>query len=81
MEISKLTYEEALKQLEETINLLDSGECSLDESLEKYKLGVKLYKHCNSILSKAEGEIKIILEDEEESLGQLDFIKEVEENY
>lgn len=81
MEISKLTYEEALKQLEKVIEALDSGDCSLDESLEKYKTGVNLYKHCNKILSKAEGEIKIVLEDEEESLGQLDFIKEVEEDY
>lgn len=81
MEISKLTYEEALKQLEKVIEALDSGDCSLDESLEKYKTGVNLYKHCNNILSKAEGEIKIVLEDEEESLGQLDFIKEVEEDY
>lgn len=80
MKIDKLNYEDALKELESILEQLDNGEFTLDESLEKYKRGIKLYKHCNKILSKAEGEIKMVLEDEE-SLGQLDFIKEVEENY
>lgn len=81
MDINKLKYEEALSALEVILEELDKGECSLEESLDKYKNGIKLYKHCNKILSKAEGEIKMVLEDEEEALGQLDFIKEVEENY
>lgn len=81
MEINKLNYEEAIKELESILEQLDNGECSLDESLEKYKTGIRLYKHCNKILSKAEAEIKIVLEDEEKSLEQLDFIREVEENY
>lgn len=80
MKIDKLNYEDALKELESILEELDNGECTLDESLEKYKTGIKLYKHCNKILTKAEGEIKMVLEDDE-SLGQLDFIKEVEENY
>lgn len=81
MEINKLNYEEAIQELESILEELDKGECSLEESLEKYKIGIKLYQHCNKILSKAEGEIKIVLEDEEKSFGQLDFIKEVEEDY
>lgn len=81
MEINKLSYEKAILELENVLEQLDKGKCTLDESLEKYKIALELYKHCNKILSKAEGEIKMVLEDEEKSFGQLDFIKEVEEDY
>lgn len=81
MEINELSYEKALKKLEDTLKELENVDCSLEDSLDKYKMGIKLYKHCNNLLSKAEAEIKIVLEDEEGSLKQSDFIREVEKDY
>lgn len=60
-----LTYEEAILELEQILNQLESEDCTLKESIEKFKRGVKLYNHCKDLISKAEGEIKILLEDDE----------------
>ncbi|NLV88620.1 MAG: exodeoxyribonuclease VII small subunit [Tissierellia bacterium] len=60
-----LTYEEAILELEKILDELESDDCTLKESIEKFKRGVILYNHCKDLISKAEGEIKILLEDEE----------------
>ena len=49
-----LTYEEAYNKLESILERLESKNTSLDESLSLYEEGIKLYKHCNKRLEKAE---------------------------
>ena len=44
--------------------------------MDKFKEGMKLYNHCNDILTKTEGEIKIILDAEKDV--EEDFIREDE---
>lgn len=60
---SKLSFEDALKKLEDTIKVLDEGELTLEESLNEFKFGIDMYKHCNNILNDVEGKIELILED------------------
>lgn len=72
MENTDLTYEEAINELNTVLEDLEKDDCSLDESIEKFKQGVKLYNYCNNLLSKAEGEVSLLLKDD------LDQIKEVE---
>ncbi len=43
------------------------------DSLEKFKRGVNLYNYCNEILKDVEGEVKILLKDEEGNLEEEDF--------
>lgn len=62
MKINELGYEEALKRLEELMTELEDESLKLDESVEKFKDAMELYKHCRDILTKAEGDVKIILE-------------------
>lgn len=81
MDVSKLTYEDAMEELERIICFLEKGGYSLNEAMEKFKLGVALYKHCNTLLSKAEGEIKILLGDDEQVFKDLDLLREADENY
>ena len=77
MEKNDLTYEEAVKELEEILEDLEREDLSLDDSLEKFKKGINLYKYCNEILNNVEGEIKILLKDELENLNEEDFQMEV----
>lgn len=81
MEISKLSYEDAVKELEDIISYLEKEDYSLDEAMEKFKSGIDLYKHCNKLLSKAEGEIKILLDDKEQVFEELDLIREEDGEY
>lgn len=57
-------FEKALAELEETVSRLESGELSLDESLETFEKGVGLAKYLRRELDKAEKKIEILLKDE-----------------
>ncbi|WP_035290182.1 exodeoxyribonuclease VII small subunit [Clostridium sp. KNHs214] len=67
----KVSYEEMIKELEGIVKLMDSEELSLDDAIKNYEKGIKLYNKLNSILSTAEGKIKIIKDNEEK-----DFLDE-----
>lgn len=66
MEINEMSYEEGINELSKIIENLEAGDLTLTESLDSFKRGVEIYKHLNNMLNKVEGEIKIILKDDEE---------------
>lgn len=76
MKIDNLSYEEALVKLEEILKELEEDKYTLKESIDKFKKGVSLYNHCNKLLLKAEGEVKIILEDKDGKLVEDNFLME-----
>jgi len=53
-ELSGLTFEEAISELEDVVSCLERGEIALAESVEFYELGVRLKAHCDKLLSEAE---------------------------
>lgn len=65
MDLSKMSYEEGVKELTKIIENLEQGDLTLSESFDNFKIGVEIYKHLNEVLNKVEGDIKIILKDEE----------------
>ncbi len=56
--VEKLSFEAALGELEAIVQRLESGETSLDESLEDYARAVQLIRHCNDVLNKTEQQIE-----------------------
>lgn len=59
---SKQSFEQSLAELEGLVEKLESGEYGLEESLNHFELGVKLYKGCREQLSKAEKKLSILSE-------------------
>ena len=59
-EISGLSFEEALKELENIINLLEAGDVPLDETITLYDRGSDLKKYCETKLRSAEEKIQKI---------------------
>ncbi|QSO53337.1 exodeoxyribonuclease VII small subunit [Alicyclobacillus curvatus] len=57
-----LTFEQAMKQLEETVRRLESGDLPLGESIEQYKQAMTLVQFCREQLDKAELEIVQLIE-------------------
>jgi len=51
-------FEEALAELEQILNEIESGEVGLEESLTKYERGQFLIQHCRGTLAKAEKQIE-----------------------
>ena len=56
----KPTFEEALKELEQITEQIESGEIGLEESIAKYEQGMKLVAKCRTILTKAEQRIQTL---------------------
>lgn len=59
----KKNFEETLRELEEIVIKLESGEIGLDASLEHFEKGVKLYKVCKEQLGLAEKKISVLTEE------------------
>ena len=55
------SFEESLERLQELVRALESGDCSLEDSLRKFEEGMALAKACQDRLSQAEQKIEILL--------------------
>ena len=77
MEKDSLPYEKAIEELEQILEDLECGELSLNDSLEKFKRGVELYNYCDKVLKGIEGEVKILLKDEDGNVSEEAFDLEV----
>lgn len=52
-DISTLSFEEALKELEQIVAELESGQAPLEQSIERYERGARLKAHCEARLNEA----------------------------
>lgn len=53
----KMSFEQAMKRLEEIVSALEKGEAPLEESLELFEEGSKLLRQCTVMLDKAEQKV------------------------
>ncbi len=54
----KLTFEQAMTRLEQIVAKLESGKCSLDESICLFEEGTRLTGFCRQSLDTAEQKIR-----------------------
>ena len=54
IDIEKLSFEEAMKELEVIVNKLESGDVPLEDALKQFQTGMELSKYCQDTLSNAE---------------------------
>lgn len=64
------SYESMMEKLEDIVNMMDSKELSLDESLKKYEEGIKLCNKLYKVLNEAEGKIKLLTESGEKNFEE-----------
>lgn len=60
-DIATLSFEDALRALEEIVRKLESGEVPLDATMDLYERGEKLRKHCQARLDAAQLRIEKIV--------------------
>ena len=73
------TFEQAFRELEETVAKLEAGELSLDESLALFQRGMVLAKQCGEMLDRAELRIKELVPQADGSVDVED-IEDVEDD-
>ena len=60
-DIQAMSFEDALRALEEVVRQLESGEVPLDASISLYERGEALRKHCQARLDAAQARIEKIV--------------------
>lgn len=60
--VDKMSFEEALKELEDIVRRLEAGDVELEKSIEIYERGAKLKAHCEARLKAAELKIEQIVQ-------------------
>jgi exodeoxyribonuclease VII small subunit len=59
-DVSTLSFETALAELESIVEKLESGKVDLEQSISIYERGEALKKHCEKLLKDAEARIEKI---------------------
>ena len=59
-DIAKLSFEQALEQLEAIVGDLERGDVELEQSITAYERGEMLKKHCQQLLRAAEDKVEKI---------------------
>ena len=55
-------FEKAIKELEKTVEQLETGDLSLENSLKHFEKGIKLTNECQHALKKAEQTVQLLME-------------------
>jgi exodeoxyribonuclease VII small subunit len=72
--MTDLTFEQALKRLEEIVEAMETEDLDLDKSLQFFEEGVSLSRHCNQQLQAAEKRIDILLSKTDGTLTAEPFV-------
>ena len=60
-EISALSFEDALSELEQIVRRLEAGSAKLDEAIAAYERGAHLKRHCEAKLREAQSRVDRIV--------------------
>ena len=58
--VEKMSFEEALGELESIVGALESGKAPLEDSIKNYERGIALKQHCEAKLREAQLKIEKI---------------------
>lgn len=60
-DIAKLSFEEALQELEQIVKRLEGGTGKLDDAIQSYERGTLLKRHCEAKLREAQARVEKIV--------------------
>lgn len=76
--MSKLTFEKAMKKLEQIVQELESGDQPLEKAMKRFEEGVQLSKYCSEMLDATEKKITILLQDQQGNVFEKPYVPEDE---
>ncbi len=59
--VAALSFEDAIKELEQIVKRLESGQASLEDSIQFYTRGTLLKNHCETKLQQAKMKVEMII--------------------
>jgi len=77
-ELKVKDFESALKTLEDIVGKLETGDLTLERSLELFEEGIKISRFCSSRLEEAERKVEILTRAADGTLSGQPFPEETE---
>ena len=71
--MSKITFEQSMKKLEQIVQELESGDLPLEEAMKKFEEGIKLSTLCSEKLDETENKITLLLQDQKGKILEKPF--------
>lgn len=68
-----ITFETAIRRLEEIVEILETGDRSLTESLALFEEGIKLARECSRQLTEAQGRIEALIKNPDGTISTEPF--------
>ncbi len=68
-EKTEMTFEESLEQIRDLVDQLESGELSLEDSIDKFREGSALLDHARQLISEAELRVRVLTDEHENGIG------------
>ena len=71
--MAKKTFEQAMKQLEQIVQDLESGDMPLEKAIKTFEEGIQLSKFCSEKLDETEKRITILMQNSDGELSEAPF--------
>jgi exodeoxyribonuclease VII small subunit len=68
-DVSALSFEDALAELEQIVRGLESGQQKLEDAIKAYERGAALRQHCEAKLAEAEARVAAIVQNAAGPIG------------
>lgn len=65
------SFESSLKELEQIVEQLETGDLPLEHSLELFEQGVKLSRDCQKRLDEAERKVELLLKNDDGAFSKI----------
>ena len=70
---TKQTFEKAMKQLEQIVQDLESGDLPLEKAIQKFEEGIRLTRFCTEKLDETEKRVTLLMEDADGRVAETPF--------
>jgi len=71
--MAKKTIEQAMKQLEQIVQDLESGDLPLEKAIKTFEEGVQLSKFCSQKLDETEKRITMLMQNSDGKIAEVPF--------
>ena len=76
--MANLTFEKAMKKLEQIVRELESGDQPLEKAIKTFEEGVQLSKFCSEKLDETEQKVTLLLKDQTGNVFEKPFFSGIE---
>ena len=77
--MAKKTFEMAMKQLEQIVQDLETGDMPLEKAIKKFEEGIRVSKYCSEKLDESEKRITLLMRDSDgHNASEIPFVMEDE---